>query len=165
MFRMTGKSISNRVAANRTGLRARRLPSIVLCSGAVIKIHPNRQVLISEDDLRSNLSRLLDVSSLISVRSAVAPFGEISLADFDQQEVIAEPAPRAAAAEVVIEPEPEPEVVIEPEPEAIEVVLEPEPELVIEPKPKPKKPATKRTRRKRRTKAEIAADKAAKEKG
>ena len=160
MFRITGKNISNRVAANRTGLRARRLPSIVLCSGAVIKIHPNRQVLISEDDLRNNLERLTETSSFISVRRAVAPFEEISLLDLVETPVTTPPPVPEPEPEVVIEPEPEP--IIEPEP-----TPEPEPEPTPEPVPEPepvKKPAAKRTRRKRRTKAEIAADKAAKEK-
>ena len=102
MFRITGKSISNRATASRTGLRARRLPSIVLSSGAVIKIHPNRQVLITEDDLRANLSRLIEVSSYISVSRGVPPFSEISLLELGQ----------------VATPEPEPEIVPEPEPEA-----------------------------------------------
>ena len=144
MFRITGKNISNRITANRTGLRKRRLPSIVLSSGAVIKIHPNRQVLISEDDLRNNLERLIETSSFISVRRAVAPFEEISLLDLVEAPVTTPP------------PVPEPEPIIEPEPEPEPEVIEPEPE----PEPEPvKKPAAKRTRRKRRTKAEIAASK------
>ena len=108
MFRITGKSISNRVTASRTGLRARRLPSIALSSGAVIKIHPNRQVLITENDLHANLSRLLEVSSYISVSRDVPPFSEISLLELGRV-VTPEPV-------LVPKPEPEPEVIPEPEP-------------------------------------------------
>ena len=136
MFRITGKSISNRVTASRTGLRARRLPNIVLGSGAVIKIHPNRQVLITEDDLRANLNRLLEVSSYISVSRDEPPFSEISLLELDTPtpEVVPEPV-----VEVVPEPEPEP-------------VVEPEPEPVVEPEPEPEPVPEKKTRRKRRSK-------------
>ena len=149
MFRITGKRVSTRISKARGGARVRRLPSIILGDGAVIKVHPNRSVLVSEKDLRANANRISEFVDMIIISEPTAPFNNVSLYDIlngtdEPVEVVAD------LNEAATEPPP----AIEPEP----VVEEPEPEPVVE-KPAPKK------RRKRRTKAQIAADKAAAKKG
>ena len=136
MFRIKGKSVSNRVVASRTGTRSRRLPSIVLRNGAVIKIHPNRHVFVSSEDVKANLPRLVAIADMITVSHGVYPFETVSLEDLCEDIV--------EATDLMSEPEPE-------------VIIEPEPEVIIE--PEPSKPPVKK-RRKRRTKAQIAADNA-----
>ena len=180
MFRITGKRVSTRISKARGGARVRRLPSIILGDGAVIKIHPNRSVLVSDRDLRANANRISEFVDMIIISRPTPPFSNVSLYDIlngtdepaqnvtDRDEAPTEPPspiePEPVVEERVEEPtqpppavEPEP-IVEEPEPEPI--VEEPEPEPVAEkPAPAPKK------RRKRRTKAQIAADKAAAKKG
>ena len=166
MFRITGKRVSTRISKARGGARVRRLPSIILGDGAVIKVHPNRSVLVSKKDLRANANRISEFIDMIIISEPTAPFNNVSLYDIlngadepvkiaaDLNETPTEPPPAIEPEPIVeerVEEPTQPPLAIEPEPE-------PEPEPVVE-KPAPKK------RRKRRTKAQIAADKAAAKKG
>jgi hypothetical protein len=171
MFRIKGKSISARVSTSRTGVRSRRLPSIVLSSGAVIKIHPNRHVFITENDLKENYSRLLLIADQIVVSLNSPPFSELNLSELFKSDQEAVPVVSIdTAADVVEELEPESVILIEePVIEAEPVIVETEP--VIEDAPstveiasEPEVPVSKKSRRKRRTKSEISADKAKKSK-
>ena len=161
MFRITGKRVSTRIAKARGGARVRRLPSIVLGNGAVIKIHPNRSVLVSARDIRANANRISGFTGMVVISETTAPFNIVSLLDIMNVEgvktepIVEEKVEPPTEPPPVVEPEPiiEPEPVVEPEP-----IIEPEP-VVEEPPPPQKK------RRRRRTKAQIAADKAESKKG
>ena len=169
MFRITGKRVSTRISKARGGARVRRLPSIVLGDGAVIKVHPNRSVLISERDLRANANRISEFIDMIVISEPTAPFNTVSLFDVVNGDVEVEPTVEERA-ELPTEPPP----AIEPEPvteERAELPTEPppaiEPEPIVEelePEPVVRSPAPKK-RRKRRTKAQIVADKAAAKRG
>ena len=169
MFRITGKRVSTRISKARGGARVRRLPSIVLGDGAVIKVHPNRSVLISERDLRANANRISEFIDMVVISEPTAPFNTVSLLDVvngDAEPTVEERAELPTEPPPAIEPEPvieervelptEPPPAIEPEP----IVEEPEPHSILD----NSAPAPKR-RRKRRTKAQIAADKATAKRG
>jgi outer membrane biosynthesis protein TonB len=128
MFRIMGKGAAARAVKNRTGMRSRRLPSLVLSSGAQLKIHPHRYVFVTEADLRANLELLAMHKDAIILSLAVPPYTEIGLDALN------------ASAEPVIEDVPEPVVEDAPEPvveDAPEPVVEDVPEPVVEDVPEP----------------------------
>ena len=140
MIEIKAKLVTDRISLARAGSRKRRLPTIVLGTGAVIKLPPGRSVKVTEEVYEANKALLSQFEGMLDISG-----------NFTQTE---EPAPVSVEepAPVSVE-EPAPVSVEEPEPVSVE---EPEPVSVEEPAPAPKK------RRRRRTKAEIAADKKAK---
>ena len=117
MIEIKAKLVADRISLARAGSRARRLPTIVLGTGAVIKLSPGRSVKVTEEVFNANKALLSQFEGLLDI--------------------------------IGVEPEPTP---VEPEPAPVE----PEP-APVEPEPAPTK-----KRRRRRTKAEIEADKKAK---
>ena len=148
MIEIKAKLVTDRISLARAGSRNRRLPTIVLGTGAVIKLSPGRSVKVTEAVYEANKALLSQFDGMLEVSGYSAPV------------VVEEPAP------VVVE-EPAPVVVEEPAPVVVEelapvVVEEPAPVVVEELAPVVvEEPAPKKKRR-RRTKAEIAADRRAK---
>jgi hypothetical protein len=146
MFRIKGKGGASRAAASRTGIRVRRLPTI-MSGGALLKIHPNRHITLSEEGVRSNFDALKAAESMLTITRAVPPFGVVTL-----DEIVSTKTEELTPGPVV-ETKPEPEPVVESEPEP---VVESEPEPVVESEPEPVVESSddepKKTRRKRRTK-------------
>ena len=138
MYEIKAKLIADRINISRGGARARRLPSIVLATGAVLRIAPGRSVRVTEQVYEANKALLDSFAGMIDVidRRAITPPAPIP------PEPVEEEKPKRRRSKPKLEPEPEPV----PEPEAIPA---PEPESVEEEKPK-------RTRRSRRKKAEDA---------
>lgn len=138
MYEIKAKLIADRINISRGGARARRLPSIVLATGAVLRIAPGRSVRVTEQVYEANKALLDSFAGMIDVidRRDITPPAPIP------PEPVEEEKPKRRRSKPKLEPEPEPV----PEPEAIPA---PEPESVEEEKPK-------RTRRSRRKKAEDA---------
>lgn len=140
MYEIKAKLIASRVQVSRAGTRARRLPSIVLGTGAVLRIAPGRSVQITPEVYESNKSLLETFKSVIEVR------------DLRPKEDIDPPQPVPPEPEEVapiIEDHPKEELVVE-EVKA-EVIVEEEQPIVEEEKPKPK-----RRRRKKKVEPEDA---------
>lgn len=140
MYEIKAKLIASRVQVSRAGARARRLPSIVLGTGAVLRIAPGRSVQITPEVYESNKSLLETFENVIEVR------------DLRPKEDIAPPQP--------VPPEPE-EVapIVEEPPKEESVVEESKEEVVIEeeqPKAEEEKPKPKRRRRKKKVEPENA---------
>lgn len=138
MYEIKAKLIASRVNVSRAGARARRLPSIVLGTGAVLRIAPGRSVKITPAVYESNKT-LLDTFSEV-----------IEVIDLRPKEDVVPPQP-VPPEPVEVEPTVEPEPTL-PEPEVVEPVQElaeetPAIEPVIEEEPKPKK---RRSRKKKK---------------
>ena len=88
MIEIKAKLVADRISLARAGSRARRLPTIVLGTGAVIKLSPGRSVKVTEEVFSANRELLSQFEGLLDI-IGVEP----------------EPAP--------VEPEPAP---VEPEP-------------------------------------------------
>lgn len=142
MIEIKAKLVSDRISLSRAGGRARRQPTIVLGTGAVIKLSPGRSVRVTEGVYQANKALLEQFSGMIEISG--------DLPTSSDEPVKEKTAPVDAPTEVVEASEPEILVVQEAKEEP------PASEEQVEAKPKPK-------RRKRKTKAEREAEKRAKE--
>ncbi len=156
MFRIKAKLIADRVNVARAGSRARRQPTIVLGTGAVIKLAPGRSVDITPQAYKANKTLLDQFSDMITVTSLsgepFVPPSKLAPPPKVDPSIINDPATKIVLIEKAedfapVEEEPKAEVVedsapIEEEPKA-EVVEDSAP---IEEEPKPKK----RRRRKKK---------------
>ena len=76
MYEIRAKTIAERINISRGGKRARRLPSIVLGTGAVPRISPGRSVRVTESVYRANkyaLDMLEGVVEVIDRRTSPLP--------------------------------------------------------------------------------------------
>ena len=148
MYEIKAKLIADRINISRGGARARRLPSIVLATGAVLRIAPGRSVRVTEKVYEANKALLDSFKGMIDV--------------IDHRE-ITPPAP--VPPEPVEEVKPEPVEEVKPEP--VEEVKpkrrrskpkpKPEPEAEVAPESEQKEEKPKRTRsRSRRKKTDDA---------
>lgn len=67
MYEIKAKLIANRINISRGGSRARRLPSIVLATGDVLRIAPGRSVRVTEQVYSDNKQLLEQFSDMIDV--------------------------------------------------------------------------------------------------
>jgi hypothetical protein len=139
MFKVTALPVRTRARVLQSGRRIRRLPQIVLPEGAVIKLHPGRAVVISEDVFAANKESLRDYADLLRVRNMES--GQLMV--WADHSVVSEeptsdaPSPIEPESEPVVDPDP-----VDPEPELaveIEPAVESEPVVDPEPEEKPKK--------------------------
>jgi hypothetical protein len=127
MYQITAHNIQSRMNVSRAGIRARRLPAIVLGDGSVIKLSPGRSVLIDERTYETNREFLTQQASLIHVVNMNPSSGsdvEPPAVQYDEIETLepveAEPEPAAEPVEEVVELAP----LVEPELDAdIEAML------------------------------------------
>ena len=156
MYEIKAKLIADRINISRGGARARRLPSIVLATGAVLRIAPGRSVRVTEKVYEANKALLDSFKGMIDV--------------IDHRE-ITPPAPVPPEPVEEVKPEPveevKPEPVEEVKPEPVEEVKpkrrrskpkpKPEPEAEVAPESEQKEEKPKRTRsRSRRKKTDDA---------
>ena len=136
MYEIKAKLIADRINISRGGARARRLPSIVLATGAVLRIAPGRSVRVTEQVYEANKALLDSFAGMIDVidRRDITPPAPMP------PEPVEEEKPKRRRSK----PKPKPDLT-----EAHDAVAAPEPEPVKEEKPK-------RTRKSRRKKVEDA---------
>jgi outer membrane biosynthesis protein TonB len=146
MYEIKAKLIADRINISRGGARARRLPSIVLATGAVLRIAPGRSVRVTEQVYEANRALLDSFAGVIDIidHREITPPAPIPPEPTEEEK----PKRRRSKPKPAPEPEPvsEPETIPAPEPEP---VITPDPEPVEEEKPK-------RTRRSRRKKTDDA---------
>ena len=160
MIEIKAKLVADRISLARSGSRARRLPTIVLGTGAVIKLAPGRSVRVTPEVFKANANLLAQFEGMLEFKGDALP---------DYLQEARERGREKARALKAVEPEPAP---VEPEPTPVEpepTPVEPEPTPVepepapVEPEPAPVEPEIvvekPKKKRKRRTKAEIEADK------
>ena len=154
MYEIKAKLIANRINISRGGARARRLPSIVLATGDVLRIAPGRSVKVTEQVYQANkalIDSFADMIDVIDHREITQP------AQVPPEPVVDD---NPDCLEIELEPETEPETITVPELETIQA-HEPEPETEPETEPEPgpaeeEKPKNKRASRSRRKKADDA---------
>ena len=76
MIEIKAKLVADRISLARAGSRARRLPTIVLGTGAVIKLSPGRSVKVTEEVFSANrelLSQFEGLLDIIGVEPEPAP--------------------------------------------------------------------------------------------
>ena len=157
MFKITAKSVRNRVSVSRSGARIRRLPHVCLPSGAVIKISPGRSIELGLKDLLSNLTTLSEFEGTIDIsrgnkRLTLKQVEGLSSSELEEATHAPQPVVETVV-EVIEEPVVEHTVEVV-ETEAVEPAVEVA-EVAVEVKPPPK-------RRKRRPKSEVSEDNPAK---
>ena len=148
MYEIKAKLIADRINISRGGARARRLPSIVLATGDVLRIAPGRSVRVTEQVYEANKALLDSFEGMIDVidHRKITPPAPIP------PEPAEEEKPKRRRSKPKPKPAPEPEPVSEPE-----TIPAPEPEPVITPDPEPaEEEKPKRTRRSRRKKTDDA---------
>lgn len=141
MYKVVALDTRQRSGLVRTNRRARKLPALVLKNGAVIKLHPNRPVVVNQEVINLNKKTLDDLKSTVFVSSL-----EVKEIQQKIEDVI------ETAVELVVETKDKSLVEeLKPEKAEVEVVEEPTPEKaeveVVEEKPKPKKRGRKRKSR------------------
>ena len=140
MYLLQANTARERINLSRGGIRLRRLPSISI-GEAVIKIHPGRQVTITDETYEANRTLLETFKDSLKVT-------RLNQTEAPTEPPVPEPAPKP-------EPEPIPPAPVEPEEPTEEdlfaqLVREAEAKEKLDTQPKPK------TRRPRRTKAQMA---------
>ena len=134
MYKITANLIKDRISISRSGRRVRRLPSITLSTGALIKLAPGRSVTISEEVYALNEKNTVFQGALKQGLIKIEKLGKIALIVNDTPQVL-------SAAEIdevpTLEPEDAPvveaEIAEDNEVEEVqeEVVVEPEPEVPV----------------------------------
>ena len=67
MIEIKAKLVADRISLARAGSRARRLPTIVLGTGAVIKLSPGRSVKVTEEVFSANRALLSQFEGLLDI--------------------------------------------------------------------------------------------------
>ena len=129
MYKVVALDTRQRSGLVRTNRRARKLPALVLKNGAVIKLHPNRPVVVNQEVIDLNKKTLYELKSTVFVSS------------LETKEIKQEVATTIEKALEVVDDIKEESLVEDTVPEKVEE------EVVEEEKPKPKKRGRKRKSR------------------
>ena len=100
MIEIKAKLVTDRISLARAGSRKRRLPTIVLGTGAVIKLPPGRSVKVTEEVYEANKALLsqfegmLDISGNFTQTEEPAPVSVEEPAPVSVEEPAPAPAPK-----------------------------------------------------------------------
>lgn len=152
MYEIKAKLAASRVQVSRTGSRLRRLPKIVLGTGAVLRIAPGRSVKITPEVYEANKALLDQCKEIIEVKDLRPKVDEEVI---PPKPLPPEPLPIEPIEEEAVKPEP-PKVEEAPSIQE-DIIQEATSEVVAEEpaseKPKPKK---RRSRKKKKVEPEDA---------
>ena len=130
VYKITANLIKDRISISRSGRRVRRLPSITLSTGALIKLAPGRSVTISEEVYALNEKNTVFQGALKQGLIKIEKLGKIALVVNDTPQVLS-----AAEIDEVPTLEPEDAAVVEAEVAEDDKVEEAQEEVVVEPAP------------------------------
>lgn len=130
MYKITANLIKDRISISRNGHRVRRLPSITLSTGALIKLAPGRSVTISEEVYALNEKNAVFQGALKQGLIKVEKLGKIAIIVNDTPQVLS-----ASEIDEVPTLEPEDAPVVEAEVTEDNKVEEVQEEFVVEPEP------------------------------